>query len=475
MIKYLIQSGKVYVHLITSIRPISPMSPIAARDVAVIGAGAAGLVAARHLRREGHSVVVFERESQVGGTWIYTNKTEPDPLGVDPTRPVVHSSLYESLRVNLPREAMSLREYPFVAKKTGHRDPRRFPGHREVLEYLKDYTTEFAIGELVRFNTEVSRVWQGENGKWEVKSIKRNEEEEEHIDEAFDAVVVCTGHYTDPRIAQIPGADRWPGKQIHSHNYRVPEPFRNQVVVIIGSSASAVDISREIASVAKEVHIASWSTSIEEGENLPGYNNIWLRPMVESANEDGSISFPHGFKIFVDIILHCTGYKYSFPFLDTKNIVTVDDNRVGPLYKHVFPPSLAPWLSFVGLPWKIAPFPQFELQSIWIAGILSGRISLPSKDEMTKDVEAFYASLQASGIPKRYTHNMTGYQFEYNDWIAMQCGCPKTEEWRKKMYHATSLNRKIRPETYRDEWEDEDLVLQAYEDFMKQISCNGKS
>ncbi|KAL4592486.1 hypothetical protein LXL04_005483 [Taraxacum kok-saghyz] len=453
------------------------MPTITAREVAVIGAGAAGLVAARHLRREGHSVVVFERESQVGGTWIYTNKTEPDPIGVDQTRPVVQSSLYASLRTNLPRESMSLREYPFVAKKSGHRDPRRFPGHREVLEYLKDYASEFAIGELVRFDTEVSRVSQRENGKWEVRSIQRKEDEE-HIEEAFDAVVVCTGHYTDPRIAQIPGADRWPRKQIHSHNYRIPEPFRDQVsceldllwvVVIIGSSASAVDISREVASVAKEVHIASWSTSNEEGQNLPGYDNIWLRPMVESANEDGSISFQHGFKIFADIILYCTGYKYNFPFLDTKGIVTVDDNRVGPLYKHVFPPSLAPWLSFVGLPWKIAPFPQFELQSEWIAGILSGRISLPLKDEMMKDVESFYASLEASGVPKRYTHNMTGYQFEYNDWIATQCGCPKTEEWRKKMYNAASLSRKERPETYRDEWVDGDLVLQANQDFMKQL------
>nr|XP_027070953.1 flavin-containing monooxygenase FMO GS-OX-like 6 [Coffea arabica] len=28
----------------------------------------------------------------------------------------------------------------------------------------------------------------------------------------------------------------------------------------------------------------------------------------------------------------------------------VDENRVGPLYKHVFPPQLAPTLSFVGIP-----------------------------------------------------------------------------------------------------------------------------
>ena len=46
-------------------------------------------------------------------------------------------------------------------------------------------------------------------------------------------------------------------------------------------------------------------------------------------------------------------YKYYFPFLDTKGEVTVDDNRVGPLYKHVFPPALAPGLSFIGLPWQV--------------------------------------------------------------------------------------------------------------------------
>ena len=33
--------------------------------------------------------------------------------------------------------------------------------------------------------------------------------------------------------------------------------------------------------------------------------------------------------------------------------MTVDDNRVGPLYKHVFPPALAPSLSFIGLPWQV--------------------------------------------------------------------------------------------------------------------------
>nr|GEY92573.1 flavin-containing monooxygenase FMO GS-OX-like 4 [Tanacetum cinerariifolium] len=342
------------------------MSPVTTRDVAVIGAGAAGLVAGHHLRREGHEV----------------------------------------------------------------------PGHGEVFEYLKDYGNEFGVCEMIRFDTEVCRVWRNGIGKWEVRS-RKVKSGGEGASEVFDAVVVCNGHHTEPRIAYIPEwlllsvcmfsvfhinwswkiAMSIPPGQIHSHNYRVPEPYRNKIVILIGSSASAVDISRETASVAKEVHIASRSTSYEEIATLPGYDNIWLRPMMENAYEDGTISFPNGVKISADIILHCTGYKYHFPFLDTEGIVTVDDNKVGPLYKHVFPPALAPWLSFVGVPWKVVPFPRFEFQSRWIAGTLTGWISLPSPDEMTKDVEAFYSSLQSSGIPKRYTHNMGGIQVKFIKFI----------------------------------------------------------
>lgn len=49
---------------------------------------------------------------------------------------------------------------------------------------------------------------------------------------------------------------------------------------------------------------------------------------------------------------------------------------------------------------------MFEFQTRWIAGVLSGRIPLESTEEMTADIEAFYSSLEAAGIPKRYTHQM---------------------------------------------------------------------
>ncbi|CAJ1928365.1 unnamed protein product [Sphenostylis stenocarpa] len=435
---------------------------LTSRHVAVIGAGAAGLVAARELRREGHRVVVFERGKEVGGTWGYSPEVESDPLGLDPNRSLVHSSLYDSLRTNLPRESMGFRDYPFRKREEKGRDSRRFPGHREVLMYLRDFAVDFEIIELVRFETEVVFAGLGEGGKWRVTSTSPHND---HVDEIYDAVIVCNGHYFQPRLPRIPGINAWPGKQMHSHNYRTPKPYQDKVVVLIGSSASAVDISRDIATLAKEVHIAVRSLEEEKLGKVAGHENMWLHSMIDSVHEDGKVVFQEGNAIGVDFIIHCTGYKYDFPFLETKGEVTVDDNRVGPLYKHVFPPALSPWLSFVGLPWKVLPFPMFELQSKWIAGILSNRIALPSKEDMAEDIEAFYSSLEASGTPKRYTHNMDILQWDYNNWIANRCGFPSIEEWRKQMCMATSKNRVLRPESYRDEWEDDDLVQQAEQDF----------
>jgi hypothetical protein len=59
---------------------------------------------------------------------------------------------------------------------------------------------------------------------------------------------------------------------------------------------------------------------------------------------------------------------------------------------------------------QVIPFPLFELQSKWVAGVLSGRVKLPSKGEMMEDVKAFYSNLEARGWPKRYTHNFSNYQ-----------------------------------------------------------------
>ncbi|XP_047076468.1 flavin-containing monooxygenase FMO GS-OX-like 4 [Lolium rigidum] len=437
--------------------------------VAVIGAGAAGLVAARELRREGHAPVVFERTDDVGGTWVYddADATAPrDPLGAR------RSNLYASLRTNLPRQSMGFLDFPFAAGPDG--DPRTFPGHEEVLRYLREFARRFDLHGLVRLETEVVRVSRdaNANSSWRVRYSRKlagSEKREEEEEEVFDAVVVCNGHYYQPHVADIAGMDDWPGKQLHSNTYRVPEPFQGQVVVVIGCSVSAMDISRDIAAVAKEVHVASRSAPVATCERLPGHHtNLWFHSMVDHAEEDGSVVFQDGSRIKADVILHCTGYEYSFPFLGDDATISVDDNRVGPLYKHVFPPQVAPQLSFIGLPLKVIPFTLFELQSNWVAGVLSGRIELPSEEEMMREVMAFYSGLDACGRPRRYTHVLGDLEFEYENWLAEQCRRECIEDWRREMFAVAMEDNVDHHGNHRDMWDRghrDHLLVQANREF----------
>jgi|AntAceMinimDraft_1070359.scaffolds.fasta_scaffold13632_3 cation diffusion facilitator CzcD-associated flavoprotein CzcO len=74
--------------------------------VAVVGAGAAGLAAARELAVEGHSVVVYEKGGDVGGVWMYDANVESDTLGTDPGRARVHGTLTSQTLCTLPPSSM---------------------------------------------------------------------------------------------------------------------------------------------------------------------------------------------------------------------------------------------------------------------------------------------------------------------------------------------------------------------------------
>ncbi|KAH7858421.1 hypothetical protein Vadar_023681 [Vaccinium darrowii] len=435
------------------------------KNVCVIGAGPSGLVAARELRKEGHNVVVFEQSHDVGGQWLYEPNVEgEDPLGRE-TALNVHSSMYASLRLTSPREIMGFTDFPFLVKKG--RDMRRFPGHRELLLYLSDFCAFFGLREMIRFNTRVEYVGMldyGEFGKdlrWVVKS--KEKKCEKVVEEVFDAVVVATGHYSKPRLPSIRGMEAWKRKQIHSHVYRVPEPFRNEVVVVVGNSLSGQDISMELVDVAKDIYLSAKSTEVSEGLSkvISKHENLHLCPQIDSLQEDGKVVFVDGTWVIADTIIYCTGYSYTFPFLDTKGIVVVDDDRVGPLYEHTFPPSLAPSLSFIGIPRKLIGFPFFESQAKWIAQLLSGKRTLPSWDEMMLSIKEFYHSRDVAGVPKHNTHDIAN--FEYCDKYGDNIEFPHLEEWRKVLCLSALKNADANLETYRDSYDDFELLQVAHQ------------
>lgn len=61
----------------------------------IIGAGAAGLCAARHLAQHKSKFIfhVYEQTLNVGGTWNYT-----DSIGFDSNGLPIHSSMYSNMR-----------------------------------------------------------------------------------------------------------------------------------------------------------------------------------------------------------------------------------------------------------------------------------------------------------------------------------------------------------------------------------------
>lgn len=110
---------------------------------------------------------------------------------------------------------------------------------------------------------------------------------------------------------------------------------------------------------------------------------------------------------------------------------------------------------------------MFEIQSKWVAAVLSGRVILPSQDKMMEDIIEWYATLDVLGIPKRHTHKLGKISCEYLNWIAEECHCSPVENWRIQEVERGFQRMVSHPEIYRDEWDDDDLMEEAYKDFAR--------
>jgi cation diffusion facilitator CzcD-associated flavoprotein CzcO len=265
-------------------------------------------------------------------------------------------------------------------------------------------------------------------------------------------VLVASGHHWLPRRPAFAGT--FGGRMLHSHDYRTPEGFVGQRVLVVGMGNSGCDIACDLARVAdrtllstrRGAHVlpkylfgipldtvcpeAIWrftpmwlfrrafetvvwmnrGTLALYGLPRPGHAVLQEHPTISSdlpslvrerrvvmkrdidrLDGDGVV-FSDGTREQVDAIILATGYHIAFPFLDGA-VIAPDDNRVR-LYRNVVHPDL-PGLFFIGLvqPWG-AIFPLAEAQAAWVGDLVEGRCGLPDRSAMEQAIDADVAAMR---------------------------------------------------------------------------------
>lgn len=379
----------------------------------VIGAGAAGLCAAKHLVESGVDVTIFEIGSQIGGLWVYENDNG-------------RSSAYRSLHINSEAKVSTFRDFPFPA------DAPLYPDHAEMKQYFRAYAERFDLVWRIRFNFRVVAVTLGPQGL-----AVRLEDGEEDL---FDGVVAASGHQSDPR--DPPEIKDYTGHYLHAHAYRVPEPFAGQRVLVIGPGNSGVDIAADLCTGTAHTVLCArspvlimprmmfgvpnsrilgklekpwvpWAVRIKTralltrmfqgrmeqwGFRTPttrthpishptlishiAWRRISVRPGIECITGQ-EVRFVDGSIDSFDAIIAATGYVTTFPYLDPAHTPLAGTRPV--LYNRVVHPTV-PGLFFVGL-FDVSGGSNIRMmddQSEYVAAIATGRVALPDAAAMQK-------------------------------------------------------------------------------------------
>ncbi|KAH7156376.1 hypothetical protein EDB81DRAFT_786848 [Dactylonectria macrodidyma] len=373
--------------------------------IAIIGAGPSGLAAAKYFLAEKKfsKVQLFEQRATPGGVWNYTPlareqgftvpRTQPSSLPDQAIRPKdskdveFMSAIYDLLETNIPHSLMRYSDLEFPKGSS------LFPRHSAVLDYLKGYAEE--LTPYISYQTQVLNVEKPAsqpNAPWQVEilDLKANQTTKSE----FDAVVVASGHYNDPFIPNIAGLqefDRaYPGAVSHSKFYRRPNDYSDKKVIVVGNSASGVDVSAQLSTVAKLPVFVSEKEKPSVVQ--PQADTPWatyVPEIVEFLPATRGVRFANGrVESDIDAVIFCTGFHYSYPFLKNvePSIVVPGGGHAAHLWEHILY-TADPTLAFLSVPQRIVPFPVSEAQSAVIGRIWSGRLAPPTRAEMEAWVE----------------------------------------------------------------------------------------
>ncbi|XP_060597652.1 flavin-containing monooxygenase 5-like isoform X2 [Ruditapes philippinarum] len=442
-----------------------------ARTVAVIGAGASGLTAIKCCLDEGLEPTCFERSDCIGGLWHYSEKVKEG-----------HTTVMRNTIANVSKEFTAYSDFPPPVTQPIYMHNKDFE------EYLKLYANKFDLKKHIQLEKEVVRIYETDDhevtGRWnvKVKDISSN-----NVDVfTFDAVLICTGVFSEPNIPKYPGLDQFKGKLIHTHAYKDARGFDDKNVVVVGIGNSAIDAACDISHVSRQVYVSSRNGSWILGRLskygqpidmtmisrfmytlLTFFPSLLNKLMMKQCNTkidhfqyginpkytparssstvndqlpymlligaikmkpdikcfyDNDIEFVDGTRVNnVDAVVFGTGYLPKFPFLDT-SVFGEDKTQ---LYLTMFPPDRQKQqtIAVIGCFRIKGPLlPIAEMQSRLATRVFKGKVSLPNRTVMYKDIEKQKLLSKEKRVYSLQAVSQLDF-FPYMDQLAGMIGC----------------------------------------------------
>jgi putative flavoprotein involved in K+ transport len=315
-------------------------------EVAVIGAGQAGLAMGYFLADEGRQLRIFDAADSIGAVW---------------------RTRWDSLVLFTPRRYDSLPGLPFPG------DPDGYPGRDEVISYLEHYASTFALP--VELNCPVHSLATADRGF--LLDLGTRTVEAKHV-------VVATGPFQVPNVPAFAADLASDVVQMHSTGYRRPSDVPVGTVVVVGGGNTGFQIANEL-SATNSVHLAIGSRQTPLPQRLLGRDLFWwltktglikktvdsrigrrardrdtligssardakrhgvaIEPRVAGAS-DRTVTFADGSKLDVDAVIWATGYRSDYSWIDVP--VFDQDGRV----LHRRGATDFPGLFFLGLTWQ---------------------------------------------------------------------------------------------------------------------------
>ncbi|KAI7285875.1 hypothetical protein KC319_g489, partial [Hortaea werneckii] len=249
------------------------------KSICIIGAGPAGLVAAKTFLQSGQfAVSVYEKKDRLGGIWAIDESTTNGYLS--PQTPTNLS------RFTVAFSDLDWRSVDLCSKHDGRTAKLpMFPKAWHVNRYLQMYQQRFVPESVLHFNTEVIKAERakqsadGSNPSWRITSKTGSQTETK----SYDYLLVSSGFFSRPRpLAQsIHSATPGPGVQIiHSSEFKtltdvfpIASQKHGKSILLIGGANSGGEAA---AAVAAQLSNARWSP--DSSDRYEGYKVVHVVP-----------------------------------------------------------------------------------------------------------------------------------------------------------------------------------------------------